>query len=170
MATNPTALVPTVVRADADPRAVLGGCRAIFNAGGGDCLFYSFQYHLATLGRPVDTCGALRRRAAAYVSSHWARYRDFALDPVTLAPYRSRQACLARIVTPGVDADHVVIHALCRALHVGAYLVVVRPDGRLGKPVVMCHHEEWPLVPLLFQLEAHYQALARVAPGPTPQA
>lgn len=161
MATNPPGLRPTVVRPDARPEAVLRGTVPIFNAGGGDCLFYSFQYHLATLGRPVDACVALRRAAASYISGHWDRYRDFALDPVTLEPFASRGACVRRVVTPGVDADHVVLHALCRRLRVGAYLVVQRPDGSLGEPVVVCYHEGWPLVPFLFQLEAHYQALAR---------
>lgn len=160
MATNPPGLAPTIVSVDSRPADVMARTRPVFNAGCGDCLFYSMQYHLASLGRPVDSCSQLRRGAAAYVASHWARYRDFALDPVTLEAYGSRGACVRRISTPGVDADHVVLHALCRRLRVGAYLVVVHPDGSLGKPIRMCCHTGWPVLPFMFQLEAHYQALA----------
>jgi hypothetical protein len=160
MATNPAALAYTVVDPDADPVDVLRATQPIHNAGGGECLFYSFQYHLATLGRPVDSCQSLRRGAAAYVASHWSRYRDFALDPVTGEAYGSRSDCIRRITTPGIDADQVVLHALCRRHKIGAYLVVVRPDGTLGEPITQCCHTGWPVVPFLFRLESHYEALA----------
>jgi hypothetical protein len=157
---NPTGLRGAVVAWDDDPDDVAGRTVPIFNAGRGDCLFYSLQYHLATLDRPVETCGQLRRGAARYVAAHWSKYKDFALDPETFQAYRSRGECVRRIITPGVDADHVVLHALCRRHHVGAYLLVVNPDGRLGRSITMCCHPGWPVLPFRFRLESHYEALA----------
>jgi len=158
---NPAPLAPTLVDRGASPEQVLNDTRPVHNAGGGECLFYSFQYHLASLGRFFPGPRALRVAAVQYAVRRWARYKDFALDPVTLEGFASAAEFAARFAADGTDADHVILDALCRAFRVGAYVVVLGMDGRVApEPILACCRGDRPVLPFLFVPERHYEALA----------
>jgi hypothetical protein len=149
----------TTVAGDATPEQVLKATRPVHNAGRGECLFYSFMYHLAQRGQYFPGPQALRKAAVDYALSHWTRYKDFALDPVTLEGFSSRRAFAERFLQPGVYGDHVILHALCRRFHVAAYVVVIGADGKPSEPVKTCRHPGWPIFPYRYE-GFHYEALA----------
>jgi len=157
---NPVARL-TTVSCSATPAQVLAATRPVHNAGQGECLFYSFMYHLAGLGYHFPGPSALRKAAVDYAVAHWKRYKDFALDPVTLEGFASRRAFAARFMQPGVYGDHVILHALCRRFRVAAYVVVIGADGQPAEPVRTCRHPGWPMLPYRYQ-GFHYEALGRL--------
>lgn len=159
--TTPVASSATTVAADADARGVLSSTTPVHNAGGGDCMFYAMHYHLACLGHVLPSTRAVRRAAVEYAAAHWARYGGFAIDPVTGGAFKSVSDFATRFSQPGVDGDHVLLHALCRHFRVSCYIVEVDRLGGVRPPHLLCRHVGWPIVPLLFVPEHHYEALRK---------
>jgi len=150
---------PTLVNPMADPQRVLDATVAVVNDGRGDCLMYSMQYHLHTLGTPVSIDG-IRAMGVDYVVTHWGKYQEFALDDHGNG-FRGPREYAAHAGRPGVYADHVLMHALCRTFGITAYVLRVDPRGRLLGVNEVCSHPGWPIMPFRFQPEYHYEALRR---------
>ncbi len=128
-----------------------GGKTILPNKGGGNCLFHTFSTHLN-----IDH-KELRNDATQYIRLNWNKFKNFALKPDTLEPYKSKDDYLNYMSQEGKWGDHLSLLALCELYQINAILIVTK-GKELSDPIKI-NVGSTRTVLIKFTSEFHYEAI-----------
>jgi len=129
----------------------LGGNKILENEGGGNCLFHSLSEHLK-----IDH-KQLRDDSVSFIISSWERFKNFALNPSTLNPFKSSDEYKEYMSRDGSWGDHLSLLALCELYQVNAILVITE-GKKLSEPLLINVGSNVNIL-IRFNSEFHYEAI-----------
>ncbi len=128
-----------------------GGRKVISNEGGGNCLFHTLSTHLK-----IDY-KQLRYDSVNYIINSWERFKDFALNPITLLPFCSKIEYEEYMKKDGSWGDHLSLLALCELYQVNAILIISE-NNKISEPIKINVGSDINIL-IRFNSEFHYEAI-----------